>query len=231
MNYIKHYIKLCRKAKTRTVIFERKNYENHHIFPESIYGKNKNIVKLTLREHYIAHHLLWKLFKKRYGTNNHKTRKMAQAYHMMVLGTGGDNHRKVSYTSKQFASAKLAMYEAKKGKIRNDMFGKKYFGASEESIKNGIEKMRVKKTGMKIINYPKNRKSSPCSTEKTKKISESRLKTKEKYINMSDVEFNEWLKKQKPFRKDGKRNPNLTRALVYRNNDVELYYGKLNNGL
>jgi hypothetical protein len=231
MNYIKHYINLCKKAKDRVIIFERKEYENHHIFPESIYGENKNIVKLTLREHYIAHHLLWKFFKKIYGTNNQKTRKMAQAYHMMVLGSGGDNHRTVSYTSRQFALAKLAIYESKKGKIRNDLIGKKYFGASEETIKFGIEKMRIKKTGMKIQNYPKNRKSSPCSTQKSKKISESRLKTKEKYIAMTDIEFNEWVKKQNPFRKDGKRNPNLTRALVYRNNDVELYYGELNDEL
>jgi hypothetical protein len=230
MNYIKHYIKLCKKAKNRTEIFERKEYENHHVFPESIYGKNKNVVKLTLREHYIAHILLWKAFKKRYGTNNHKTRKMAQAYHMMVLGNGGDNHRKVSYTSKQFALAKLAVYEAKKGKVRNDLLGKKYFGASEESIKFGIEKMRIKKTGMKI-NYPKNRKSYPCSNEKSKKISVSRLKTKEKYINMTDIEFNEWITKHNPFRKDGKRNSNITRALICRNNDVELYYRKLNNEL
>jgi hypothetical protein len=231
MNYIKHYINLCKKAKNRIEILERKNYENHHIFPESIYGKNKNIVKLTLREHYIAHHLLWKFFKKRYGTNNHKTRKMAQAYHMMVLGTGGDNHRKLSYTSKQFALAKLAIYEAKKGKIRNDMFGKRYFGASEESIRIGIENMRFKKTGMKIVNYPKNRKSSPCTMEKSKKISDSRLKTRERYVNMTDKYFNEWLAKQNPFRKDGKRNPNVTRALMYRNINIESYYGNLNNEL
>ena len=154
---------------------------------------------------------------------------MAQAYHMMVLGSGGDNHRKVSYTSKQFALAKLAIYEAKKGKPRNDMLGKKYFGASEESIKFGIEKMRVKKTGMKTQNYPKNRKSPPCSIEKSKKISESRLKTKEKYINLTDIQFNEWIKKQNPFRKDGKRNPNVTRALMYRNNNIELYYETLNH--
>jgi hypothetical protein len=231
MNYLKHYINLCRKAINRTSTFKRNEYENHHTFPESIYGKNKSTVKLTLREHYIAHLLLWKSFKKRYGPHNYKTRKMAQAFHMMVFGIDGDNHRTANYTSKQFNLAKLAMYEAKKGKVRTDMLGKKYFGASEETIKASIEKMRIKKIGMKIENYPKNRKSVPCTIEKAEKIRIARLKTKEKYIAMTDDEFSSWIKKQNPFRKDGKKNSNFTRALIYRNVDVELYYDGLKNEL
>ena len=70
----------------------------------------------------------------------------------------------------------VAAKEAKKGKQRIDMMGKIYFGANEDTIRNGIEKMRNKKIGMKIPNYPKNRKSQPCSLEKTKKISEAQLK-------------------------------------------------------
>ena len=35
--------------------------EAHHIFPISIFGKNKLTVNLTHREHYIAHLLLWKI--------------------------------------------------------------------------------------------------------------------------------------------------------------------------
>ena len=34
--------------------------EKHHVFPLCIYGKNKFIVKLTYREHYLAHLLLAK---------------------------------------------------------------------------------------------------------------------------------------------------------------------------
>jgi hypothetical protein len=35
--------------------------ENHHIFPQCVYGKNSFTVKLTHREHYIAHLLLAKI--------------------------------------------------------------------------------------------------------------------------------------------------------------------------
>lgn len=227
MHYLRIYVNLCRKAKKRKIPVDKEKYENHHVFPQSIYGKNDNIVILTLREHYVSHLLLWKYFRKRYGPQDYRTRKMAQAYHMMVYGNGGDNHRTENYTSKQFLLAKMAMYEAKKGKVRMDMIGKKYFGASEESIKLGIEKMRNKKIGMKMKNYPKNRKSRPCPTETSEKISISRLKTREKYIKMTEIEFSNWIEKQNLFRKDGRKNPNVTRALVYRKKDVGLYYSEI----
>lgn len=38
MNYIKHYIKLCKKAKNR-ILFEYT--EKHHVFPQCIYGNYK----------------------------------------------------------------------------------------------------------------------------------------------------------------------------------------------
>ena len=74
MNYLKVYCNLIRKAENRT---PPEGYtEKHHTFPKSIFGKNKRIVVLTLREHYIAHCLLVKTFIKRYGVNNNKTKKM-----------------------------------------------------------------------------------------------------------------------------------------------------------
>lgn len=215
MNYLRHYIKLVKRAKQRVTVDNKIEYEKHHVFPVSIYGKNNFWVYLTLREHYIAHELLWKALKKRYGVKDDRTRKMAMAFHCMIYGKG-DTHRKEKYdNSRLYHSARTAVSESKKGKIRKDMLGKAYFGASEETIRNSIEKMRAKKIGMKI-DYPKNRKSSPCSVEKAKKISKSRTNTKQKYIEMSDQEFNNWVKTINPFRKDGRVNPNLTRALKWR---------------
>ena len=42
--------------------------EKHHIIPKSLNGTNNNgnLIELTLREHYIAHLILWKIF---YGPN------------------------------------------------------------------------------------------------------------------------------------------------------------------
>ena len=78
MNYLKVYCNLIRKAQQRQVV---EGYvEKHHIFPVSIFGKNNKIVVLTGREHYISHALLEKIYLKRYGINNWKTKKMIFAY-------------------------------------------------------------------------------------------------------------------------------------------------------
>jgi hypothetical protein len=77
MNYLKHYCNLIRKAENRT---PPEGYtEKHHIFPKSIFGKNNRIVILTGREHYIAHALLEKVYIKRCGIGDLKTKKMISA--------------------------------------------------------------------------------------------------------------------------------------------------------
>jgi hypothetical protein len=88
MNYLKAYCNLIRKAEergyTRKKAKELEIYvEGHHTFPVSIFGKNKRIVLLTAREHYISHALLWKSCEKRYGKNHNKTIKCLHAFWMM----------------------------------------------------------------------------------------------------------------------------------------------------
>jgi hypothetical protein len=214
--------------------------EKHHVFPQSLYKNSKLIVKLTAKEHFIAHYLLWKACKSRYGILHHKTKKMHFAFNQMTWCS--INHKR--YVSRSFDIArrcstvynagennpakredvKLKIRAAKMGVNRADMRGKRYFGATEDTIKNGIEKMRLKKLGKKIDNYPKNRKGAPCSKEKAQKIKESRLKTSEKYAIMSREEFISWLKDKSAFRKDGRKNPNITVALKVRNETWEDYY-------
>jgi hypothetical protein len=226
MNYLRAYVRLCKTAKSRNNFkkkYDKSLYEKHHIFPESVYGRNSYTVLLTFREHYIAHKLLWKAFKFRYGEHHHKTRKMASAYHFMVYGKG-DTHRNLEiYTSRVYSSARKAIRECKLGRKRVDMVGKSYFGASEETIKLGIEKMRKKKTGIKIA-YPKNRKSSPCSDEKANKISVARKNTVEKYKRMTTEQFINWIQTQKLYTKSGRKNSNVTRAIISRGEQLENYY-------
>lgn len=64
MNYKLIYNRLINNAMTRE-IDDTEYYERHHIIPKSIGGDNSktNIVKLTSREHYIAHGLLVKIHK------------------------------------------------------------------------------------------------------------------------------------------------------------------------
>jgi len=60
MNYKKIYTQLMERAKHRSDITE---YETHHIHPKSLGGSNTkdNLVKLSLREHFLAHRLLTKM--------------------------------------------------------------------------------------------------------------------------------------------------------------------------
>lgn len=96
MNYLKIYFKLIKRAKNRA---EVDFYEKHHIFPVSIYGENKKIVKLTPREHYIAHAMLYKGFVKRYGEKHYKTIKMAKAFLFM--------HSKNKYQKTRYVNSRL----------------------------------------------------------------------------------------------------------------------------
>lgn len=231
MNYIKHYIKLMKRARSRKSV---NGYtEKHHIFPVSIFGANQIIVILTAKEHFIAHFLLWKACKRRYGIDHYRTKKMHFAFNQMTWNAV--NHERYVSNSFQYArkcssvynignnnpskriESRIKIAESKLNKIRSDMIGKKYFGANTETILAVREKIRIKKTGKRVENYPKNRKTSPRSGLIARKISESRLKTKEKYIQMTEAEFANWLSKQNPLRKDGRLNPNVTRAVRWRN--------------
>jgi len=221
MHYLKIYFKLCRAAKFRSSIPEFS--EKHHIFPISVFGKNNKIVHLSYREHFIAHKLLYLYCKREFGSNHKYTFKMAHAYFMMI-NCKGDTHRDLYVSSKYYDTARKAVSEARKGVARPDLIGKKYFGASPENIQIARKKISEKKIGVKV-DYPKSRKSSSRSGDAAKNISAGRLNTKYKYINMSEDEFSVWLSKQKPKRKDGRINPNITFALKIRKE----YYESINS--
>jgi hypothetical protein len=64
MNYKKIYDSIINRAINRKTL--DKPYDKHHILPASMGGSNNksNIVKLTLREHFICHMLLAKIYGK-----------------------------------------------------------------------------------------------------------------------------------------------------------------------
>lgn len=241
MNYLKHYLALIRKAGCRET--PTGYTEKHHIFPVSVYGNNDRIVALTAKEHFIAHLLLWKGFNRRYGKRNHKTVMMMLAAWGMRYGqlNRGNHQRYSSRTVSKLREAyaerirgdnnpakreevRKKIRDSKLGKERPDMKGKAYFGASPERIKAGTKKMQDKKTGMKI-NYPKNRKSPPCSIEKAKRISEVRKQTLKKYAKMSKEEFRIWVSSFNLYDKNGRRNKNIVNAINARGDNINKYYG------
>jgi hypothetical protein len=58
--YTKIYLRIVEQAKDRTI---NEHTESHHIIPKSMGGSNRkdNLVRLTVREHYICHLLLTKM--------------------------------------------------------------------------------------------------------------------------------------------------------------------------
>jgi len=81
VGYLKHYIKLMRKAEQRG--WTKKSapcyVERHHVFVKAIFGENNRVVYLTAREHVLAHLMLFKACLKRYGRHHWKTWKVAEA--------------------------------------------------------------------------------------------------------------------------------------------------------
>jgi hypothetical protein len=142
MNYLKHYCNLIRKAENR--ISPEGYTEKHHTFPVSIFGKNKRIVVLTAREHYIAHALLEKAFIKRYGLHHYRTQKMNFAHSAMKCKNQYTN----SYLYENARKRRTEIMKEQKMNCgeKNPMYGRKH---SPETIEKMI---KVKKeTDIDII--------------------------------------------------------------------------------
>ena len=141
MNYLKVYCNLIRKAENRT---PPEGYiEKHHTFPVSIFGKNKRIVVLTAKEHYIAHALLERIFIKRYGLDNWKTIKMMNAFwYMNNIKT--DNNYYNSY-----------LYENSKIRYSQIVRGKNHPAYGVKRTPETCEKLRKSKLGENNPQYGK----------------------------------------------------------------------------
>lgn len=115
MDYQWHYDRLIETRKGR-LLEKGKYYENHHIIPKSMGGDNSsiNFVQLTAREHFIAHWLLWRIYRNR-----------STSFAFYALCRFGKN-RKKQWTD--FTCSSRAYEEAK--------LVKSEFGFSDESCLN-----------------------------------------------------------------------------------------------
>ena len=79
-------------------------FENHHILPRSLGGSNdpKNLVRLTAREHFVAHLLLTRIYNE--GPKHHK---MVRAFMMMLCSSSNQQRhspsRRYEILRKQFS--------------------------------------------------------------------------------------------------------------------------------
>jgi hypothetical protein len=101
LNYQEIYRKLIAKRQEYVL---SENYEKHHIIPKTIGGDDSrsNLVKLTPREHYIAHLLLTKIYPKEDG--------LKIAWQLMACTR--DNFNKVKFSSKMYERLKFEVRKA-----------------------------------------------------------------------------------------------------------------------
>ena len=206
MNYLRTYCNLIRKAEQRGYTKKKAKelgvyVEGHHTFPVSIFGKNKRIVYLTAREHYISHVLLEKTFIKRYGESDIRSIKMSYA-HMCMKGDGKNTNRNY-INSYLYENVKIRISKNNSGP-NNPMYGVK---VSEEIRKKMSENGKGKKMPPRTDEYRKmlsgRMKNRDISDETLTKMSESKKgKTPwNKGLKGKQKAWNSGISKQKSKRK------------------------------
>jgi hypothetical protein len=96
MDYQRIYDELMERAKGRKITGY---FERHHIIPHSMGGKKKeNIVKLTAREHYIAHWLLSRIHP--------NSKEMAYAFFCMCNMKSKNHERDYKISSRAYSEAR-----------------------------------------------------------------------------------------------------------------------------
>lgn len=172
MNYQKTYNSIIKKAKVRDS--KKDGYlilERHHIVPKSCGGDNSkdNLVNLTLREHFICHVLLTKIYK--YTKHHHKMLRAA------FLMTRGGNYNSKTYLDIKEAHVKnlrlQVLTEEHKQKISQSNIGKKLSNEHKYKLRElrlgKPQKPRNEETKKKIS---ESLKGKPKSEEWKKKLSE-----------------------------------------------------------
>lgn len=179
MNYLKVYIKLMRKASKQP---KPKIYEKHHVFPVSIYGENNYIVKLTPREHYIAHALLCKIFVKRYGKKDQRSVKMIRAFWFMHSKGPLQKER---YINSRFYETLKSLHKESMSGSNNPMYGVRLTGKNNPMFGRSLSKETRQLISMKCRGKNIGRIHSP---EAIKNMSEAKLGEKNPMFGKTHTE-------------------------------------------
>ena len=186
MDYQKIYDDLINSARLRPNHKWLNGYtEQHHIVPKSMGGTNDscNLVRLTAREHFIAHWLLWRI---------HRTSKMAYAFKRMC--TGHEQGRRY-VPSRGYIVARKAVVEALTGRSPSvatllkrsiALKGRKLLPRSLETRLKISKKLSGRKIGpmseeqkVKLSKAMKGRKQTP--EHRAKNIAAAKRRSRENY--------------------------------------------------
>lgn len=171
MNYLRVYCNLIRNTENR--VPPEGCIEKHHTFPKGIFGDNDRIVVLTPREHYISHLLLEKIYIKRYGVGDERTKKMTLACLMM-------RNRSEKYNSHLYEQVRKRHSENMKEKMKGE--GNPSYGVPCSEEKK--QKIREKHLGRKLSQETRDKMSK---TRRGKKVKNPKYK---KYFRKTDdLEF------------------------------------------
>ena len=181
--YVKWYIRIIASRNTR----EPERSETHHILPKSIYPEYKNdlsnLIKLTCKEHYIVHLLLWKMFK----PGSPERSKMAFAVKRFRSG-----NFKVIITSRKYSLLRsdLKHTEETKEKIRLSNTGKKVSAETIEKLREShLGNRHAEETKEKLRSMNLGKKLSESHKKKISEGNRGKIVSEESRIKMSNAKI------------------------------------------
>lgn len=211
MNYKKHYDNLILSRKNR-ILDESLHYEQHHILPVCLGGSNdkSNLVKLTYKEHFIAHKLLF-LF-----SEGKAKMKMGYALHRMCTINNNNQTYRIKSAS-EFEKIKEEVYNFIKGE-NHPSYGRKW---SEEE-KKAISKRQKGNGNSMNGKTPWNKGLSKNTNDKVRMSTNKLL---EKYKN-NEIDTSNFGKKTE----QGRKNISLAQKGKPKTNECKLKLSKALKG-
>ena len=117
MNYQRIYDTLIQKRKDHRITREECYCEKHHIIPKSLGGSDSldNLINLTAREHFLAHLLLYRITRDKFGVKSTEFFKMSRAIICMAnfVKYGQIKTSRIYEQSKKDFSDSLSWYASK----------------------------------------------------------------------------------------------------------------------
>ena len=147
-------------SRPERIVKKEKGYHIHHILPKSMGGSdnNENLIKLTIREHYVAHLILWK------GVGN----KMSLAFKRMIFS----KLYNFAITSRQYEQLRKSIKYSKehRRKIGDANFGKKRSEVTRKRMSQSqIGKRHSETTKIKMSESQRKRAIEKPATDETRK--------------------------------------------------------------